>query len=773
MRKLYYVVLTLIHSRDANVIKIVSLALGLMMSILLFARVAFDLSVDTCFKDYRNLYQVWSVLTLEGKTHEPQRQNMGKTAAGIFESMPDVVESATSVGKWMVSEPLFYADTRYDEYKVTADSLFFQTMGIEVLSGNPVQDLQQTDVIFLSERLAKRMFGDENPIGKVISYNKQYDLTVKGTYATIPHNSTVKPEAVVSLPSIWSRNVANYSWQGGDSWDIYLRLKPGTDVEAMNKRINVMVQQNLQTESFPVSLSVEVYAQPIRETFQSYKEVQYRRIIMSILGGAILFIAAMNYVLISLSSLSRRAKAIGVHKCSGAETGTIFGMFLWETAIIICCSLLLMVFIILNFEEFVVECMNGVPLEAFLVGRIIWAPLSVVFLLFCIGGLIPACMFSRIPVTQVFKRYTEDKRTWKRPLLFVQFAGVAFVAGVMCIVGIQLRHLNTMDLGYDKERVATAYQVSRTREESSAIQHFYEGLPYVESFTSSRSNPHGGYSGELVSNDTEQTTLSCRSDQWTENYPSFMEMAFVQGRMSHETNEVVVNETFVEKMGWGDHALDKIVNTERGKKRVVGVLKNFRIGNYYASEAYPFIAHFYRSNRSKVHVRLKEPFHENLQRLNEEASEAFPNRSVVFESLDAEIREYYHTEYVFRNISMVATIVVFFITFMGLIGYINDETQRRSKEIAIRKVNGADAFSIIEMLAKDVLWTALPAVLLGTLASWYVGELWVSQFATPLGCTMPYYIMAGFVTLLLIVGVVVAKTWKIANGNPVLSIKSE
>ena len=110
---------------------------------------------------------------------------------------------------------------------------------------------------------------------------------------------------------------------------------------------------------------------------------------------------------------------------------------------------------------------------------------------------------------------------------------------------------------------------------------------------------------------------------------------------------------------------------------------------------------------------------------------------------------------------------------MGLIGYTNDATQRRSKEIAIRKVNGAEASSIIEMLAKDVLVTALPAVLLGTLASWYVGELWMSQFATVVGSTIPYYIMTGFVTLLMIIGVVGVKTWKIANENPVKSIKSE
>jgi putative ABC transport system permease protein len=110
---------------------------------------------------------------------------------------------------------------------------------------------------------------------------------------------------------------------------------------------------------------------------------------------------------------------------------------------------------------------------------------------------------------------------------------------------------------------------------------------------------------------------------------------------------------------------------------------------------------------------------------------------------------------------------------MGLIGYTNDETNRRSKEIAIRKVNGAEAWGIIELLAKDVLWTALPAVLIGTLAAWYVGELWMSQFATTIENTIPYYIMTAILTLAMIVGIVITKTWKIANENPVKSIKSE
>ena len=122
---------------------------------------------------------------------------------------------------------------------------------------------------------------------------------------------------------------------------------------------------------------------------------------------------------------------------------------------------------------------DGFRLESFFISRIIWIPLAVVALLFCIGGILPAQLFARIPVTQVFKRYTEGKKGWKRPLLFVQFAGVAFVAGLTCVIWMQLGHINNLDLGYNKERVAVGGHPF-SPEEAMTIKHFYEELPYVE-----------------------------------------------------------------------------------------------------------------------------------------------------------------------------------------------------------------------------------------------------------------------------------------------------
>ena len=695
---------------------------------------------------------------------------IGKLAGGTFEALPDMVESASTVSTWLASDPLYNGEVAFDERKVVADSLFFQTMGIEVTSGNPVQDLQQMDVIYLSDDLASHMFGGENPIGKVISYNKQMELTVRGTFADIPANSTMRPKAVISMPSIWKRGWGNYSWAGGDSWKSYIRIKPGTDIGTLNKRMNLVVQQNIPSIA---GYKMEADARPIRDTYRNSDEVKRMSTIMAILAGSILFITALNYVLISISSLNRRAKAVGVHKCSGAEAGTIFGMFLWETGIIILIALLLMGFLIINFKDFVEDTASTQLANLFAFDRI-WVSLSVVGALFLIGGVLPGYVFSKIPVTQVFKRYTEGKKGWKRPLLFIQFAGVAFIGGIMIVVMLQYYHVLNKDVGYNPERIVEEFQYCPNYETSQAVKHFYQGLPYVEAVSASRENsPLWGYSGELMFDEGGNSLFSTKYDYMDEEYIEMMGIGVKQGRVPRERQEVAANETWLKTRGWSaDQAIGQTIQTEEGKVKIVGIIKDFQIGNFF-NENMPFLMHYNPMFSGSIHIRLKEPFAENLQRLNKEAGEAFPGQTINFESLEQAMAESYNSVRIFRNATIVATFVILFITLMGLIGYTNDETQRRSKEIAIRKVNGAEASSIIEMLAKDVLVTALPAVLLGTLASWYVGELWMSQFATTLGSTIPYYIMTGFVTLLMIVSVVVVKTWKIANENPVISIKSE
>jgi len=769
MKQLYYVIRTLLRGRGSNIIKVISLGLGLTMSILLFSRVAFEQSYDTCYKDYDDLYQIYSIFSAEGEQFEPQKQNCGPVAGAILENFPKEVEAATSIA-YFVSSPLYNGSVRIDARKILADSLFFKTMGIEVLSGNPEKDLMQNDVIFLSNDLAQKIYGGENPIGKVISYNKELQLTVKGTYVDLPENATMRPEAVISMPTGWSRGWGNYSWRGGDSYYEYIRFRPGADKEIVNARLDAMIQK-YRPEEDKKAYGYTAFVKPIRDVYRDEDQVKRMDSIMSILALAILFIASLNYVLISISSLTYRAKAVGVHKCSGASGGTVFSMFLLETGIIIALALVLMGLILLNFQEFI-EDTTAAKLSVLFAPDRIWVPLVVVLVLFIVGGILPGRLFARIPVSQVFRRYTEGKKGWKRPLLFVQFAGVAFICGLMYVVMAQYNYVKDKDMGYNPQRVAIGSIYFGGEEEGDPALQFFRGLPYVEEVSSAVSTPVWSYSGSMIEGEGGQSLFSTRFSYALEDYFKMMGMTMKEGRPARASDEIVVNEAFAERMRWGDKALNHLLRAEGRNLKVVGVLKNFHIGSFYQPQDVIMFG-YTRTFGNTVHVRLKEPFAENLRRLNKDVSEAYPDKTVDFYSMEDQILNKYNPVRVFSNATILAALTMFFVMLMGLIGYTTDEVRRRSKEIAIRKVNGAESLGILELLSKDVLYVAAPAVIIGIISAAYINGMWMDQFAEQVPLSWPVYILIALVILLLIVACVIWKSWRIANENPVNSIKNE
>lgn len=769
MKQLYYVIRTLLRGRGSNIIKVISLGLGLTMSILLFSRVAFEQSYDTCYEDYDNLYQIFSIFSADGEQFEPQKANCGPVAGAILENFPQEVESATSIA-YFLGAPLYNGSVRFDAKTLLADSLFFRTMGIEVLSGNPEKELMQPDVIFLADRLARKIFGDENPIGKVLNYNKEMQFTVKGTYADLPANATMRPEGVVSMPTSWNRGWGNYSWRGGDSYYEYIRFCPGADKEVVNARLDAMIQK-YRPEEDKKAYGYTAFVKPIRDVYRNEDQVKRMDTIMSILALAILFIAALNYVLISISSLTYRAKAVGVHKCSGASGGTVFSMFLLETGIIIVLALMLMALILLNFQEFI-EDTTAAKLSVLFAPDRIWVPLAVVLVLFIVGGVLPGRLFARIPVSQVFRRYTEGKKGWKRPLLFVQFAGVAFICGLMYVVMAQYNYVKDKDMGYNPRRVAVGSAYFGKAEESEPALHFFRGLSYVEEVSCAVSTPIWSYSGSMIQSESGQALFSTRTSRAPEDYFKMMGMTIKEGRPARATDELVVNEAFVERMRWGDKALNHPLRMEGENYKVVGILKDFHIGSFFEPQDV-IIFGYTRTFGNAVHVRLKEPFAENLRRLNKDVAEAYPDKTIDFGGMEQEILNEYNPVRVFSNATILAAVTMFFIMLMGLIGYTTDEVRRRSKEIAIRKVNGAESTGILELLSKDILYVAGPAVIIGTLASWYVNGMWMEQFATQVPLTWVVYVLIALVILIIIVACVIWKSWKIANENPVNSIKSE
>lgn len=768
MKQIFYAYQNIIRGWVEQVIKVVSLAVGILVSILLFARVAFELNYDKFYPEGEKLFLIECALPGEdGITGEPNTYVYGKLPGALLENFPEYIESATVIRQDM-SYVLFNGENRFAEIpSIAADHHLFETTGNRVLAGN-IESLARPNVIFLSESSAKRIFGNIDPVNKTLMADKVTEMTVGGVFEDIPEYSELRYDMVCSFATL-------PEGRGGWGYDVsYLgmvRFRNATSaVDNVTARIPEMMKKYMPEGS--IAEKEEYSFIPVSAVHSSYPDVHRIILIMTVLAIVLLLVTALNYVLISVSALPRRAKGVGVHKCNGASTGAVLRIFLWETFLIIVCALLLGAFLLFQFRYMIEDAIN-VSLAGLFTWETMWIPLMVVVLLFLIAGILPGRLFASVPVTQVFRRYTERKLSWKRPLLFAQFAGVAFIFGLLTVVLMQYSTVMDEDLGYNPERVATSYIRADTGEKDN-IKRMLRDLPMVEDVANSWNPMLGGYSGFVVYDLGGKVILDDARTSWCDfHFLPMMGTRLKQGRYQRETDEIVVNEKLVERLHWTDSPLGKKFDIKWGNpKTIVGVIKNYTNRSAYSPKE-PIIWGAAQEGGGTFNVRLKEPFAANLDALNKKVREMFPTKDVVFTSLRERIDKQYDSVRRFRNLVTIASLAILFITLMGLFGYTNDEVLRRSKEIAIRKVNGAEVSDILWMLSEGVFWIALPAVMLGVIASWYIGGKWLEQFSESVTPGILVYLAIALAVLILIICSVLLRAWRVANENPVNSIKSE
>jgi len=715
MRQIYYTIRTLLRERGSNIIRIISLSLGLTIGILLFSQIAFELSYEQCYPEAERLALVrcQRINLSTGETAGDDKETsydytvFDVLASTLAEEMPKEVEVASSVlSIW--SANIYYEDKLLpDADYIFADTCFFQTFGIPVLQGNP-KDMIMPGSVFVSEHFARETFGDEDPVGKVLSAEKQNTLTIRGIYKDVPENTMLTHDFVISVHQNGGYH-SGAGWRGNDVFYAFLRLRHASDIDKVNADIQRVIGKytDLEYDGWKVEFS----AIPLVKLHLVSPDVQKRLVIYGFLGFAIFFVAIMNYMLISIATLSRRAKGVGVHKCNGASSTHIFRMFMAETGILVILSVLLSFLLIINARD-LIEDLLSVRLSSLFTWETLWVPLLTILVLFILAGGIPGRLFSRIPVTQVFRRYTDGKKGWKRSLLFVQFTGVSFVLGLLLVTLLQYSHL-----GNDGKRIATLN---------------YNSCHY--------------------------------------NYPEVMGIEIIEGTTLKKQNDLLVNEELVRLMKWTDGAVGKTVNDIQGT--IVGVFRDIRNKSFYVSQS-PIVLIGDENANHAFDVRLKEPYNENLKRLNEFVENTYPNISLRFILVDQMVKNIYKDVYRFRNSVWITSAFILLIVIMGLIGYVNDETQRRSKEIAIRKVNGAEASHILGLLTRDILYVSVISILVGTTVSYFAGQAWLDQFAEQIDLNPLLFAATALFVQLLIVICVVLKAWHIANENPVNSIKAE
>ena len=749
MRQIYYSIRTLLRERGTNIIRVISLSLGLTIGILLFSQIAFELSYEYCYPEPERLAIARCLTTnlSTGETMGDDGNNYDYTlfdvvASTLAQDMPEEIEFASCVltgqGMSIYYEDKLLSDVNY----IYADTCFFRTFGIPVLKGNP-KDMIMPGSVFVSEHFARETFGDADPIGKILKADRQNDFTIRGVYKDMPENTVLTHDFVVSIHRDGGYQ-GGYGWKGNDVFYTFLRLRNAADIDKVNDNIQRVIEKYTPAQYDDWKMNFSVI--PLVKYHLISSDVQKRLIIYGFLGFAIFFVAIMNYMLISIATLSRRAKGVGVHKCSGASSGNIFGMFLAETGILVIFSVLLSLLLIVNAHEIIVDLLSG-RLSSLFTWETLWVPLFTIVILFLLAGGIPGRLFSRIPVTQVFRRYSDGKTGWKRSLLFIQFTGVSFVLGLLLVTLLQYNHLMSRDMGINVPGLVQA----GTWLPKETVEHVTDELrrqPTVEGVAVATSGVIGQYwTRGLMSNDGKRiATLNFNYCSY--NYPEVM------GRL----------------MKWTDGAVGKKLNDIQGT--IVGVFRDVRNYSFFSTQA-PIVLIGSENANHVFDVRLKEPYDENLKRLNEFADKTFPNVALHFSSVDGMIKDIYKSVYRFRNSVWITSSFILLIVIMGLIGYVNDETQRRSKEIAIRKVNGAEASHILRLLIREILYVSASSILIGTIVSYFVGKAWLDQFAEQIYMNPLLFVGTALFVLLLIVVCVVLKAWHIANENPVKSIKSE
>ena len=694
MKQLYYTIQTLLRGRGSNVIKVISLTLGLLVGILLFARVAFELNYDSYYSEPENLCITLRTGISDGIKKEPNIDNYGKLAEAIRENFPDEVEDATVLDLFSQS-PLYHEGKKMEHVILaTSKSHVFSTLGIKVLLGD-VSQLDRVDVIFISRSLARRLFADANPIGKTINIEIDYPLTVQGVFEDIPENTEFHFDGVYSFDT---RSKQYGSERGGwgydSSYHCMVRFRHPDEREKVEVRMPEMLKKYIhnykgQSEEYSFMTPSQYHLQ----------KPESRKIVMilSILGFAILLVAGMNNVLISVSSLAQRAKSVGIHKCNGASDGHIYRMFLYESALLILLSLLFVTVLLFTFK-LEIEDLSGASLKALFTWQTLWVPILVSLVLFLVIGLFPGKLFAAIPVTQVFHRFTAHRFVWKRSLLFIQFTGIAFILGLLMVILLQYHQVMTRDMGYKVDNLAVGWSPYREIDKMDGI---LRGLPIVEEFCNASTIIYGGYMGQPYT-DAHGKEFMGRIEFVDEHYVPVMGLQIIKGRNIQQDKEILINEEMVRQIGWTDSPIGK--NLEDGKNNfgtIVGVVKDYVVQSAYMPQApVALMSNLEWMNvLNKRNIILKEPFGENLAKINRLMKEAFPTVDIVFRSARQEIDKQYQEVRRFRNVVIIASIAILLIALMGLFGFVNDEIQRRSKEIAIRKVNGAEVPDILRLVS--------------------------------------------------------------------------
>ncbi len=773
-----------------TIIKALSLGTGVAIGLILIAKVCYEMSYDTCYADYEQIYQIRTVYTQHGADRDfPQIS--GAIAPGFKEHVPGV-EVAT---RWTF---LVNSDKFIDEQKnvitgecIAADTCFFDVFDTEILAGNPKEVLGKIAVAMVSESFAEKLGGVDEAVGQII-YSEEmpnFKVEIGGVFKDFPHHSSIKNDVLLSMESLVKESTEN--WFGNDRYRGYVRLAEGTDPDMLAPAIRLMQEKNYPPELKQMAetsgFDIHFFLAPLKGEHISSARMKNMMVILTVVAILLIMISLLNYILMSVSALVKRSKEMGVRKCYGAAGANIYGIMFKEAAVDVATALVVVAAIVLSLQT-VIEDIVGVPVDALLVRDTYLTVVGVILAVFLIAAFVPGYLYSKIPAGAAIRNYKENKKIWKLGLLFVQTGICALLLTLMGVISAQYNKAVNDKPGYEYDDLLWTVLTGTDRSVHQGIMNDLKLVPGVLDVQVSYTLPLDSSSGNNVYLlDNGQENLFNIADQYCGSAGLFemLEIPFIEGRYPQSPTEIAVSESFVEKMmefrDWSDGAVGKQVyitehDDQIGAVTISGVYKDYRINtltNQDTRASIKFYGEVGKDHMPFMAIKVSEVNTEMMQKVEEVIQARIENKDVVVKSYKDSMREAYSSERRMRNTVIIGCLVSIIIALFGLIGYVRDESQRRSKEMAVRKINGATVKEIMGIYVAEIMKLSIPAIILGNVGAWFAASAWLRNFSERIALSPWYFILADIVIIALVSFCVVMNSLRISRSNPVESLKNE
>ena len=796
-----------------SLIKITSLAIGLSASFVIGLMAYYDLTFDTFHEESEKIYRITSEFTNpEGTFYNP-----GVTTA-LATALKEDTPGLEVVAPLFLTYPLNVRNTKTDqlfknpEFVIYADNGFFRLFDYKWLAGSKENILESPNEIVLTANKANKYFPRtpmKDVVGKTLIYNDSIPLRVTGVVANFDKRTDLIFEEFISLKSASNFEIEsmidNPEWGSTTSASqLFVKLEYNVLPTTLQSELLKISKEHEDKESASFGQKRKFYMQPLSDlhfdsnyyTFDFSTGQASKSVLLSLIFIAVflLLLGCINFINLNTAQATQRAKEIGIRKTLGSSKKQLVFQFLGETLLLTLAaallSLVLSFWLLKLFVDFIPAGLDfSVFSEPAVISLLILLLIAVAFL----SGFYPALVLSHFKTAAVLKNqalFKGDKSALRKYLTVFQFViAQVFIIGTL-LVGKQLNFMMTKDMGIKTEALANF----RTPWQHQSLDKRVRLLEAIKTISgvkevSLSSNPPASFSTNsshvaFYGGDEEKHT-ELRFLYGDENYLNLYGIELLAGRkqLNDTIKEVVINERYMNFLGFKNpqDAIGKNLKMDEESYPIVGVMKDFNQSSLKAPiEPMAFGGDWYRKERSRfniIHFALdaknSQSWPQTIAQIKVAWQKVYPDAEIKVNFIDDMVSRFYEQERKTSVLLSWATGLSILISCLGLLGLVVYTTERRTKEIGIRKVLGASLGELNLLLCKEFLVLVVIAFVIATPIAWYGINNWLEDFAFKTNMSWWVFLASGVAMLLLTLLIMSIRTIAKANANPVDSLRTE